>query len=120
VIARLQSTALRTNRPPGHDYGISKLAEILALVAPARLSKSVEKGMSAPWSHLSVLNNGGVTMRADSGVIIFCQTTNAERAKTFYRDVLGLKFEGDDPFALSFSGRQHDTASSGRALRIPR
>jgi catechol 2,3-dioxygenase-like lactoylglutathione lyase family enzyme len=41
-------------------------------------------------------------MRADSGVIIFCQTTNAERAKPFYRDVLGLKFEGEDPFALSF------------------
>ncbi len=41
-------------------------------------------------------------MLADSGVIIFCQTTNAERAKTFYRDVLGLKFEREDPFALSF------------------
>lgn len=41
-------------------------------------------------------------MLGDSPVIIFCQTTDADRARAFYRDLLGLKFQGEDPFALTF------------------
>ena len=42
-------------------------------------------------------------MLGDSDVIVFSQTTNSDRAKSFYGEVLGLKFQGEDPFALSFS-----------------
>jgi catechol 2,3-dioxygenase-like lactoylglutathione lyase family enzyme len=42
-------------------------------------------------------------MLSEAAVIVVCQTRNSERAKSFYRDVLGLKFRGEDPFALSFS-----------------
>lgn len=42
-------------------------------------------------------------MLGDSEVIVFSQTTDPERAKSFYGKVLGLKFQGEDPFALSFS-----------------
>lgn len=44
-------------------------------------------------------------MLGESAVIVFCQTTNAERARTFYGDVLGLKFQAEDPFALAFLAR---------------
>jgi catechol 2,3-dioxygenase-like lactoylglutathione lyase family enzyme len=33
-------------------------------------------------------------------VIVFAATTQPERARTFYCDVLGLRFEEDSPFAL--------------------
>jgi len=42
-------------------------------------------------------------MLSDYDVIVFCQTTNADRAKSFYGGVLELKFRGEDPFALTFS-----------------
>ena len=42
-------------------------------------------------------------MLGDSEVIVFSQTTNSDRAKDFYGEVLGLKFQQEDPFALSFS-----------------
>jgi len=42
-------------------------------------------------------------MLGDSEIIVFSQTTNSERAKSFYGEVLGLRFRGEDPFALSFS-----------------
>ena len=41
-------------------------------------------------------------MLDDCEVIAFTQTTEPDRAKTFYRDVLGLKFQQDTPFALVF------------------
>lgn len=37
-----------------------------------------------------------------ASVISFVATANAERAKAFYRDVLGLKLVSDGPFALVF------------------
>lgn len=44
-------------------------------------------------------------------IMAFSATANAERAKTFYRDQLGLKLLEDSPFALVF-----DTA--GTMLRV--
>jgi len=41
-------------------------------------------------------------MLSDYEVIAFIQTIQPEKAKAFYRDILGLKFEEDDPFALVF------------------
>ena len=41
-------------------------------------------------------------MLGDSEVIAFTHTTQPERAKAFYADILGLKFEEEDPFALVF------------------
>src|SRR5208337_1887491 len=41
-------------------------------------------------------------MLADCEVMAFTQTTQPERAKAFYGEVLGLKFEEDSPFALVF------------------
>ncbi len=42
-------------------------------------------------------------MLSDGDMIVFCQTNDADRAKSFYENILGLKFLGEDPFALSFS-----------------
>jgi len=41
-------------------------------------------------------------MLGDNEVIAFSQTTQPELAKAFYSDVLGLKLEEDNPFALIF------------------
>jgi catechol 2,3-dioxygenase-like lactoylglutathione lyase family enzyme len=41
-------------------------------------------------------------MLGDYEVIAFIQTTQPDIAKAFYRDILGLKFEEDTPFALVF------------------
>jgi catechol 2,3-dioxygenase-like lactoylglutathione lyase family enzyme len=50
-------------------------------------------------------------MLGNCAVIAFVATTQAERAKTFYRDVLGLRLLGDDPFALVFD-------ANGTMMRI--
>ncbi len=41
-------------------------------------------------------------MLAEFNVIAFLATGNAERCKTFYRDVLQLQFISEDRFALEF------------------
>jgi catechol 2,3-dioxygenase-like lactoylglutathione lyase family enzyme len=50
-------------------------------------------------------------MLANADPIAFVATANAEAATVFYRDVLGLRFVSDDPFALVFD-------LNGTALRI--
>ena len=42
-------------------------------------------------------------MLGDCEVIAFTQTTQAEHAKVFYEEVLGLKFQQESAFALVFS-----------------
>ncbi len=49
---------------------------------------------------------GNFTILRDFDLIVFSQTTNSDRAKYFYGEVLGLKFQGEDPFAFSFSTGQ--------------
>lgn len=44
-------------------------------------------------------------------VMAFVATADPERAKTFYRDVLGLRLIGDEPYALVFD-------AGGTMLRI--
>lgn len=44
-------------------------------------------------------------------IMAFSATSNAERAKTFYRDQLGLKLVEDSPFALVFD-------AAGTMLRV--
>ena len=44
-------------------------------------------------------------------VMAFVATTDPERAKAFYRDVLGLRLVGDEPYALVFD-------AGGTMLRI--
>ena len=41
-------------------------------------------------------------MLGDYEVIAFTQTTKPDEARAFYRDLLGLRIEEDDPFALVF------------------
>jgi predicted enzyme related to lactoylglutathione lyase len=41
-------------------------------------------------------------MLANNALIAFVATTSAERAKSFYRDALGLDLQRDDPYALVF------------------
>ncbi len=41
-------------------------------------------------------------MLESAHVIAFVTTSDPERAKSFYRDVLGLRFVADEPFALVF------------------
>lgn len=60
------------------------------------------KEQNARW-RLTEMSKRIRTMLRDSEVILFCQTTNGERARAFYGDTLGLKFQGEDPFALAFS-----------------
>jgi catechol 2,3-dioxygenase-like lactoylglutathione lyase family enzyme len=42
-------------------------------------------------------------MLGDQTVTSFLATRDAERAKEFYRDVLGLRLLGDEPYALVFA-----------------
>ena len=41
-------------------------------------------------------------MLASSSIIAFVATLNADRARAFYRDTLGLPLVSEDPFALVF------------------
>ncbi|HEV8245287.1 MAG TPA: VOC family protein, partial [Polyangiaceae bacterium] len=50
-------------------------------------------------------------MLADSELMAFIATRDAERAKAFYRDLLGLSFVADEPYALVFDAH-------GTMLRI--
>ena len=52
-----------------------------------------------------------LTMLTNSNPIAFVATADAEAAVVFYRDVLGLTFVADDPFAVVFD-------LNGTALRI--
>lgn len=52
-------------------------------------------------------------MLSSSPVMAFVATTDAARAKAFYRDVLGLTFVADDSFALVFDAH-------GTMLRVSR
>src|SRR5262245_17589141 len=52
-------------------------------------------------------------MLDNSPICAFVATKNAEKAKAFYRDVLGLKFVSDDQFALVFH-------AGGIMLRVSR
>lgn len=52
-----------------------------------------------------------MSLGADSRVINFIQTRDRPKAVTFYRDVLGLTFVMDDPFASVFD-------QNGTGLRI--
>ena len=50
-------------------------------------------------------------MLDSSKLMGFVATTNRERAKTFYREVLGLKLVSEDPFAIVFD-------SNGTLIRV--
>ena len=50
-------------------------------------------------------------MLSDSKLICFAATRDAEGAKEFYQDVLGLKLTEDSPFALAFD-------ANGTMLRL--
>ena len=52
-------------------------------------------------------------MLNQSDVIAFIATANADRAKSFYADTLGLRLVADEPFALVFD-------ANGTELRIAR
>jgi len=53
-------------------------------------------------------------MLTDAQIIAFLATSDAKRAKAFYRDVLKLKFQSEDDFALVFD------VAGGVMLRIVR
>jgi predicted enzyme related to lactoylglutathione lyase len=53
----------------------------------------------------------GSTMLEDCEVIAFTQTTQPERAKVFYGEVLGLRFQNESIFAVVFS-------AGGTMLRV--
>ena len=55
-------------------------------------------------------------MLTDCTLMGFIPTTDAERAKAFYRDVLGLKFAHDNGFAMVFHAPH---GSSVRLARVP-
>jgi catechol 2,3-dioxygenase-like lactoylglutathione lyase family enzyme len=50
-------------------------------------------------------------MLANAPVVAFVAITQRDRARTFYADVLGLKFTGEDQFALTFD-------AGGTVLRL--
>jgi catechol 2,3-dioxygenase-like lactoylglutathione lyase family enzyme len=50
-------------------------------------------------------------MLANRKLIAFVATSDRQRAKNFYRDTLGLRLAGDEPFALIFD-------AGGTMLRI--
>jgi catechol 2,3-dioxygenase-like lactoylglutathione lyase family enzyme len=52
-------------------------------------------------------------MLGQAALMAFVATTDADRAKAFYADVLGLKLQADEPFALVFD-------ANGTMLRIAR
>ena len=50
-------------------------------------------------------------MLSNEKLVAFVSTTNADRARAFYRDTLGLRLVSEDPFALVFD-------SNGAPLRV--
>jgi catechol 2,3-dioxygenase-like lactoylglutathione lyase family enzyme len=50
-------------------------------------------------------------MLGGDGIIAFAATTDGERARRFYGEVLGLRLVSDDPFAVAFD-------AAGTPLRI--
>ena len=50
-------------------------------------------------------------MLSNEKLVAFVSTTNADRARAFYRDVLGLRLVSEDTFALVFD-------SNGAPLRV--
>jgi len=50
-------------------------------------------------------------MLSNEKLVAFVSTTNADRARAFYRDTLGLRLVSEDPFALVFE-------SNGAPLRV--
>jgi catechol 2,3-dioxygenase-like lactoylglutathione lyase family enzyme len=52
-----------------------------------------------------------MSLLASSQIAAFCATTDADRAKAFYRDQLGLRLVSDEPFALVFD-------AAGTMLRV--
>lgn len=50
-------------------------------------------------------------MLGSSKIMAFAATQNPDRARAFYRDILGLKLVGDDSFALVFD-------ANGTMLRV--
>jgi catechol 2,3-dioxygenase-like lactoylglutathione lyase family enzyme len=50
-------------------------------------------------------------MLSNEKLVAFVSTTNADRARTFYRDTLGLRLVSEDGFALVFE-------SNGAPLRV--
>ncbi len=50
-------------------------------------------------------------MLSSEKLVAFVSTTNADRARAFYRDTLGLRLVSEDPFALVFE-------SNGAPLRV--
>ncbi len=60
-------------------------------------------------------------MLRGSDVIAFLATTDAERAKSFYRDLLGLQLKADEAFALVFdaNGTMIRVSKVRELLRAP-
>ena len=52
-----------------------------------------------------------MSLLSTSPIMAFSATTNADRAKAFYRDQLGLRLVSDEPFALVFD-------AAGTMLRV--
>ena len=52
-------------------------------------------------------------MFADQNLVAFIPTLDPDAARTFYRDVLGLKLVAEDDFAITFS-------ANGTSLRVTR
>src|SRR3954452_14684203 len=52
-------------------------------------------------------------MLGSASLVAFIATTDADRARAFYEDILGLRFIADDGFALVFDAK-------GTTLRIAR
>jgi catechol 2,3-dioxygenase-like lactoylglutathione lyase family enzyme len=50
-------------------------------------------------------------MLSNEKLVAFVSTTNADKARAFYRDTLGLRLVSEDPFALVFE-------SNGAPLRV--
>jgi hypothetical protein len=48
----------------------------------------------------------GPRLLADAKLVAFAATTNATRARDFYRDGLGLTLRSEDDFALSFDANR--------------
>ncbi len=49
----------------------------------------------------------GLNMLANSTILGFVPVLDFKRAKPFYEGTLGLKFRGEDPFALEFEAGQN-------------
>ena len=54
-------------------------------------------------------------MLGDYDVIAFTQTAQPEKAKAFYRDIVGLKLVEDSPFRACILGGEHNASHSESA-----